>query len=103
MRERRRSTMSAAPDRSRTWSDCPTAGSTSCCVAWRNSACSERKPAPTPCCTAKRASSPLPEIMSDEDLVNALSQYLSLEPIEKQALLELAGPVERAAALLELI
>ncbi|HYU79351.1 MAG TPA: LON peptidase substrate-binding domain-containing protein [Vicinamibacterales bacterium] len=56
-----------------------------------------------PLFTAARASSPLPEIMSDEDLVNALSQYLSLEPIEKQALLELAGPVERAAALLELI
>src|SRR5262245_40073787 len=27
--------------------------------------------------------------MSDEDLVNALAQYLALEPLEKQALLEL--------------
>jgi Lon protease-like protein len=50
-----------------------------------------------------RAASRLPEIMSDEDLVNALAQYLALEPVEKQALLELAGPVERARVLLELL
>ena len=36
------------------------------------------------------------EIMSDEDLVNALAQYLALEPVEKQALLELPGPIARA-------
>ena len=41
--------------------------------------------------------------MADEDLVNALSQYLELEPIEKQALLERPGPLARARALLELI
>ena len=29
-----------------------------------------------------------PSAMSDEDLVNALAQYLDLEPLEKQALLE---------------
>src|SRR3989454_1365414 len=30
----------------------------------------------------------IPSAMSDEDLVNALAQYLDLEPLEKQALLE---------------
>ena len=49
-----------------------------------------------PLFNAARAASRLPEIMSDEDLVNALAQYLALEPVEKQALLELPGPVERA-------
>ncbi len=56
-----------------------------------------------PLFSAARASSRLPEIMSDEDLVNALAQYLALEPVEKQALLELPGPVVRAKALLELL
>jgi Lon protease-like protein len=41
--------------------------------------------------------------LADEDLVNALAQYLDLEPIEKQALLEQAGVVDRARALLELL
>jgi Lon protease-like protein len=41
--------------------------------------------------------------MSDEDLVNALSQYLDLEPIEKQALLEHDCLAGRAAGLVELI
>lgn len=41
--------------------------------------------------------------MTDEDLVNALAQYLDLEPIEKQALLEEPGSVERARALLALL
>jgi Lon protease-like protein len=41
--------------------------------------------------------------MSDEDLVNALAQYLALEPVEKQALLELPGPLARASVLLELL
>ena len=30
----------------------------------------------------------VPPAMPDEDLVNALAQYLELEPVEKQALLE---------------
>ena len=34
----------------------------------------------------------MPASMSDEDLVNALAQYLDLEPLEKQALLEKAVP-----------
>jgi uncharacterized protein len=56
-----------------------------------------------PLFSAARAASRLPEIMSDEDLVNALAQYLALEPVEKQALLELPGPVVRGKALLELL
>jgi hypothetical protein len=45
----------------------------------------------------------LPAAMPDEDLINALSQYLELEPIEKQALLERDGPLARCTALVELI
>lgn len=56
-----------------------------------------------PLFNAARAASPLPGTMSDEDLVNALAQYLALEPVEKQALLEMPGPVDRARALLELL
>ncbi len=45
----------------------------------------------------------LPPAMPDEDLVNALSQYLELEPIEKQALLERDGPLTRCRSLVELL
>jgi Lon protease-like protein len=41
--------------------------------------------------------------MSDEDLVNALAQYLDFEPLEKQALLEQPGLRSRAASLVELL
>jgi uncharacterized protein len=41
--------------------------------------------------------------MSDEDLVNALAQYLDLEAIEKQALLEQPALPDRARALVELL
>jgi Lon protease-like protein len=41
--------------------------------------------------------------MSDEDLVNALAQYLDLEPVEKQALLEQDGVIRRAESLAELL
>ena len=41
--------------------------------------------------------------MSDEDLVNALAQYLDLEPIEKQALLEQPGRPDARRALIELL
>jgi Lon protease-like protein len=41
--------------------------------------------------------------MGDEDLVNALSQYLELEPVEKQALLEHDGILRRAGSLVELL
>jgi Lon protease-like protein len=45
----------------------------------------------------------LPEAMPDEDLINALAQYLEFEPIEKLALLERQGPLARCRSLVELI
>jgi Lon protease-like protein len=45
----------------------------------------------------------MPASMSDEDLVNALAQYLDLEPLEKQALLEQPCLRSRAEALVELL
>jgi Lon protease-like protein len=44
-----------------------------------------------------------PPAIADEDLVNALSQYLELDAIEKQALLERSGAVARCVALIELL
>ena len=38
----------------------------------------------------------IPAAMTDEDLVNALAQYLDLEPLEKQALLEQRQPARAA-------
>jgi Lon protease-like protein len=45
----------------------------------------------------------IPAAMSDEDLVNALAQYLDLEPLEKQALLEQPSLRTRALSLVELL
>ena len=45
----------------------------------------------------------LPPAMPDEDLINALAQYLELEPIERQALLERDGPLARCRSLVELL
>ena len=45
----------------------------------------------------------IPSEMADEDLVNALAQYLDLEPIEKQALLEKRCLRSRAESLVELL
>jgi hypothetical protein len=45
----------------------------------------------------------VPTAMSDEDLVNALAQYLDLEPLEKQALLERPSLRTRASSLVELL
>jgi Lon protease-like protein len=45
----------------------------------------------------------LPPSMSDQDLVNALAQYLELEPVEKQALLERQGLLARCHSLIELL
>jgi uncharacterized protein len=45
----------------------------------------------------------IPTAMSDEDLVNALAQYLDLEPLEKQALLVQPSLRARAEALVELL
>ena len=41
--------------------------------------------------------------LDDTDMVNALAQYLQLEPLEKQALLECASTRLRAEALIELL
>jgi uncharacterized protein len=45
----------------------------------------------------------IPSAMSDDDLVNALAQYLDLEPLEKQALLEKHSLLARAESLVELL
>ncbi len=45
----------------------------------------------------------LPAGMDGSDLVNALSQYLEFDPIEKQALLERNGPKDRCQALGDLL
>jgi len=45
----------------------------------------------------------IPASMADEDLVNALAQYLDLEPLEKQALLEKRSLRSRAESLVELL
>jgi uncharacterized protein len=45
----------------------------------------------------------LPEAMPDEDLVNALAQYLEFAPVEKLALLERQGPLARCRSMVELL
>jgi hypothetical protein len=45
----------------------------------------------------------LPPAMPDEDLVNALAQYLELDPVERQALLERSDPLARCRSLIELL
>jgi uncharacterized protein len=45
----------------------------------------------------------LPEAMPDEDLVNALAQYLDFDPMEKLALLEREGPLARCRSIVELL
>jgi Lon protease-like protein len=45
----------------------------------------------------------VPPGMADEDLVNALAQYLELEPVERQALLEREGLLARCQSLIELL
>jgi Lon protease-like protein len=45
----------------------------------------------------------VPPSMPDEDLVNALAQYLELEAVEKQALLERDGLLARCRSLIELL
>jgi hypothetical protein len=49
------------------------------------------------------ADAKVPSSMPDEDLVNALAQYLQLEPVEKQALLERDGLLARCRSLIELL
>ena len=57
---------------------------------------------------APNADSPIRDLrsasaMPDDELVNALAQYLDLDPVEKQALLEQDSLLRRAASLIELI
>jgi len=51
----------------------------------------------------RRAETRLPSTVPDQDLVNALAQYASFEPIERQALLECDGILPRCMALIELL
>ena len=53
--------------------------------------------------TVTGSSSKIPRRMGDTDLVNALSQYLEFEPLEKQALLERDGLHARCRALVDLL
>jgi len=46
---------------------------------------------------------PFPTNLSDDEVIKALSQYLELEPIERQALLEADGVARRCAALIDLL
>jgi Lon protease-like protein len=45
----------------------------------------------------------VPSSMADEDLVNALAQYLEFDAVEKQALLERNGVLDRCRSLIELL
>jgi hypothetical protein len=45
----------------------------------------------------------LPTTLPDDHLVNALAQYLDLEPVERQALLEIDGVLARCRALVDLV
>lgn len=45
----------------------------------------------------------LPPAVADEDLVNALAQYMELDPLERQALLERKGVLARCRGLIELL
>ena len=51
----------------------------------------------------QQAERKVPSSMPDEDLVNALAQYLEFEPVEKQALLERDGLLNRCRSLIELL
>jgi Lon protease-like protein len=44
-----------------------------------------------------------PPAVADEDLVNALAQYIELDPLERQALLEQDGVLARCRALVDLL
>jgi len=53
--------------------------------------------------TGRYSSEPLPASVSEEDLVNGLAQYLELDPIDHQELLERDGVLSRAEALIDLL
>jgi Lon protease-like protein len=45
----------------------------------------------------------LPSSLSDEDVVHTLAQYMEFDPVEKQALLEREGLLERCRSLIDLL
>jgi uncharacterized protein len=51
----------------------------------------------------RRQEPKLPQTVPDQDLVNALAQYFSFEPLERQALLECDGVLSRCLALIDLL
>ena len=53
--------------------------------------------------TSAGSDSKVPREMADADLVNALSQYLEFDPLEKQALLERDGLLDRCRSLGDLL
>ena len=57
----------------------------------------------TPLFDGALAENRLPQSMPDEDLINALAQYMEFEPLEKLALLERQGPLERCRSMVELL
>jgi Lon protease-like protein len=50
-----------------------------------------------------RADPRFPAAVPDEEQVNALAQYIQFDPLERQALLERNGPLERCRGLIELL
>jgi hypothetical protein len=46
---------------------------------------------------------PVPREISDEDVINALSQYSRIAALQRQDLLELNGPLLRSEALIKLL
>ena len=52
---------------------------------------------------AAAGSQPPSPALPDEDLVNGLAQYLDLDPIERQKLLERNDPLSRSQALIDLL
>jgi uncharacterized protein len=51
----------------------------------------------------RRSDTHVPASMPDEDLVNALAQYMEFDPVEKQALLERDSLLLRCQSLIELL
>ncbi len=49
------------------------------------------------------SSNPPPRALPDEDLVNGIAQYANIDPLDRQDLLELDGPLARAQLLIDLL
>jgi hypothetical protein len=44
-----------------------------------------------------------PPTFPDVDLINTIAQYIDVDPVDRQSLLEVSGPVARSRALIELL